>query len=116
MKKRLLQVYPSIRIGDPAAAGTLMGPLVDEHSVANYRRALEAVRQQGGRIIHGGRVLDDRGFPAASATDRYLFNVYVGDTGDGAPDGYGTSATSTCDTFNSMAPASMAERSIRSAN
>lgn len=30
-------------------------------------------------------------FPAPGGTDRFLFNVYIGDTGDGAPDGYGTS-------------------------
>lgn len=32
-----------------------------------------------------------RGFPAPEGTDSYLFNVYIGDTGSGAPDGYGTS-------------------------
>ncbi len=35
--------------------------------------------------------IDGLAFPAPSGTDRYLFNVYIGDTGDGAPDGYGTS-------------------------
>lgn len=35
--------------------------------------------------------IEAEGFPAPGGTDRYLFNVYIGDTGDGAPDGYGTS-------------------------
>jgi aldehyde dehydrogenase (NAD+) len=62
MKQRLLEAYRSIRIGDPLEPGTLMGPLIDEHAVAAMRRALELARQQGGRVLSGGEVLDRPGF------------------------------------------------------
>jgi aldehyde dehydrogenase (NAD+) len=62
MKRRLLAAYPSIPIGDPLAAGTLMGPLIDEHAVAAMRRALEIIVAEGGRVLYGGRVLDRPGF------------------------------------------------------
>ncbi|MES2637867.1 MAG: DUF6055 domain-containing protein [Myxococcota bacterium] len=35
--------------------------------------------------------VDRMGHPAPAGTSEYLFNVYIGDTGNGAPDGYGTS-------------------------
>lgn len=34
--------------------------------------------------------IGEMGNPAPPGTDAYLFNVYIGDTGDGAPAGYGT--------------------------
>ncbi len=62
MKRRLVEAYRSISIGDPLEPGTLMGPLIDASAVDNMRRALDAVREQGGRVLHGGRALDRPGF------------------------------------------------------
>lgn len=33
--------------------------------------------------------IEEMGHPAPPGTDRYLFNVYIGDSGSGTPDGYG---------------------------
>jgi L-aminoadipate-semialdehyde dehydrogenase len=62
MKRRLVAAYGSVRIGDPLRPGTLMGPLVDQSAVDGYRRALAAIREQGGRVLYGGKVLDRPGF------------------------------------------------------
>ena len=62
MKRRLVAAYGSIRIGDPAEAGTLMGPLVDGVAVDNMMKALDGVKAQGGRILHGGKRVDRPGF------------------------------------------------------
>jgi aldehyde dehydrogenase (NAD+) len=62
MKRRLVSAYGSIRIGDPAEASTLMGPLVDAAAVKGFRHALEQVAAQGGRVLCGGKVLDRPGF------------------------------------------------------
>src|SRR5580693_2890248 len=62
MKRRLLGAYASIKIGDPLAPGTLMGPLIDEHAVANMRRALGVIAAEGGKVLYGGRVLDRPGY------------------------------------------------------
>jgi aldehyde dehydrogenase (NAD+) len=62
MKRRLLDAYRSIRVGDPMEADTLMGPLIDRQAVENMQHALATVREQGGRVLHGGRVLDRPGF------------------------------------------------------
>ena len=60
MKKRLVEAYGSIRIGDPLDPGTLMGPLVDEGAIADMVAALETAQQQGGRILYGGKALEAR--------------------------------------------------------
>ena len=62
MKDRLIQAYGSVRIGDPSEPSTLMGPLIHEQAVADYRHALEQAIEQGGKILFGGKVLDRPGF------------------------------------------------------
>jgi aldehyde dehydrogenase (NAD+) len=62
MKQRLVKAYGSIRIGDPADAATLMGPLIHAQAVVDYRKALEVAVEQGGKILYGGKVLDRPGF------------------------------------------------------
>ena len=60
--QRLLSAYKSIRIGDPWEDGVLMGPLIDENSFDTMHRALDQIRDQGGKVICGGRRLDRPGF------------------------------------------------------
>jgi aldehyde dehydrogenase (NAD+) len=62
MKQKLIKAYGSVRIGDPAEPSTLMGPLIHEKAVADYRHALEKAKEQGGKILYGGNVLDRPGF------------------------------------------------------
>ncbi|MGH9382355.1 MAG: L-piperidine-6-carboxylate dehydrogenase [Thermoanaerobaculia bacterium] len=62
MKRRLIDAYGSVPIGDPLDPGTLMGPLVDKDAVEGYVAALETVREQGGNVLYGGNVLDRPGF------------------------------------------------------
>src|SRR5947207_3737954 len=58
---RLAAAYAQVRIGDPLDQQTLMGPLIDDDAVANYRRAIEEARAEGGRIECGGRALSQPG-------------------------------------------------------
>jgi aldehyde dehydrogenase (NAD+) len=62
MKRRLINAYGSIRIGDPTEHGTLMGPLIDRTAVDNMMAALERVKAEGGRILYGGHKIDRPGF------------------------------------------------------
>ena len=54
---RLKRAYGSVKLGDPLAEGTNMGPLVDEQAVKEFEAALEIVRQQGGEVVYGGKKL-----------------------------------------------------------
>ncbi|HEY2446678.1 MAG TPA: aldehyde dehydrogenase family protein [Rhizomicrobium sp.] len=52
--------YSRLAIGDPLAAGTLVGPLIDAHAFEQMENALAAAKDEGGRITGGGRVLADK--------------------------------------------------------
>ena len=56
---RLKAAYASTPIGDPLAAGTLVGPLIDKGAFDAMELALEAAKEQGGDISGGGRALED---------------------------------------------------------
>lgn len=58
---RLVAAYEQIsaRIGDPLAAGTLMGPLIDQDAVDRYTTAIAAARAAGGEVLFGARALLD---------------------------------------------------------
>ena len=57
LEARLLAAYEQVRIGDPLAEDTLMGPLIDEAAVHAYRRAIQSARDAGGEVLCGDRVL-----------------------------------------------------------
>ena len=57
---RLVDLYRQVRIGDPLAPGTVMGPLIDEAAVDEFRKAVALAVEQGGRVCYGGRVLRAR--------------------------------------------------------
>jgi len=58
----LVKAYGQVRIGDPLAEGTLMGPLTDEQSVKRFEAAVEQARQNGGEVLTGGARLDRPGY------------------------------------------------------
>ncbi|GAB5433417.1 MAG: aldehyde dehydrogenase family protein [Epibacterium sp.] len=60
--KRLKAAYAGLPIGDPQAAGTLVGPLVDEAAGDAMTSALKAAESEGGTVHGGTRVTE--GVPA----------------------------------------------------
>jgi len=60
---RLRGAYEGIakHVGNPWEDGVLMGPLISEASVEQMMNALNAVREQGGEILFGGKRLDRPG-------------------------------------------------------
>jgi aldehyde dehydrogenase (NAD+) len=52
---KLRQVYASVRVGDPRADGTLVGPLIDRGAFEGMERALQDARSAGGTVHGGGR-------------------------------------------------------------
>lgn len=58
---KLVSAYGQLRIGDPLDAKTLVGPLIDADAVAGYQRALARIKELGGEVLAGGKVLDRPG-------------------------------------------------------
>lgn len=65
---RLVEAYKQVRLGDPLAEGTLMGPLVDGSAVEEMFDALEKVQAQGGVILTGGKMRPELGPNFVEAT------------------------------------------------
>ncbi|MCG6122641.1 MAG: aldehyde dehydrogenase family protein [Microvirga sp.] len=53
---RLVKAYGGVAIGDPRAAGTLVGPMIDADAFAGMERALAEAKAAGGTVHGGGRV------------------------------------------------------------
>jgi aldehyde dehydrogenase (NAD+) len=56
----LKTTYGKLAIGDPLAAGTLVGPLIDSHAFDGMERALASAKSEGGTVTGGGRALADK--------------------------------------------------------
>lgn len=54
VQKKLIQAYQKITIGDPLHPKTLMGPLIDEQAVAQFKATLAHIQKQGGTLLTGG--------------------------------------------------------------
>ncbi len=63
LSQRLIKAYRSVQIGNPLEPSTLMGPLIDPEAVRSMAAAIKRVRQEGGRILHGGKALAGRKYP-----------------------------------------------------
>jgi aldehyde dehydrogenase (NAD+) len=59
--EQLQAAYRTVHIGDPLDDKTLMGPLISSEAVEDYRNGLAEIKKQGGKLISGGAVLEDRG-------------------------------------------------------
>ena len=59
---RLVQAYRQVRIGNPLAPDTLMGPLIDADAVRSYVTAVGEAIAGGGTLVTGGRVLPGPGY------------------------------------------------------
>jgi aldehyde dehydrogenase family 7 protein A1 len=57
--RRLKEAYTHVKIGDPLKEGTLCGPLHTASAVKEYLDGLETIKQQGGKILVGGKKRDD---------------------------------------------------------
>ena len=58
---RLVQAYAQVRIGDPLAPDTLMGPLVTPEAVEAMFAALDRAKAAGGQVLTGGQRRPDVG-------------------------------------------------------
>ncbi|WP_370633571.1 aldehyde dehydrogenase family protein [Acidovorax sp. sic0104] len=61
---QLAKVYANVQVGDPRAAGTLVGPLIDRQAFDGMHKALEQSRALGAKV-HGGCRVEGIGGPDA---------------------------------------------------
>jgi aldehyde dehydrogenase (NAD+) len=57
----LKAAYAQIKVGNPFAAGVLVGPLIDRDAVASFEKAVAAALGEGGELICGGKAVPGPG-------------------------------------------------------
>lgn len=57
VKDLLIKAYKQLKIGDPLDKKNHCGPLIDQDAVDMYTRAINRVREEGGKVLYGGKVL-----------------------------------------------------------
>jgi aldehyde dehydrogenase (NAD+) len=66
VKESLLNAYKSLKIGNPLDENNHVGPLIDKNAVGDFCKALERVKEEGGKVLHGGEVLSGKGYESGS--------------------------------------------------
>ncbi|MBX2978584.1 MAG: aldehyde dehydrogenase family protein [Flavobacteriales bacterium] len=61
-KTKLVKAYGQLRIGDPLDQKNHVGPLIDKAAVQQYLNALNAAKEQGGKILVAGGVVEGDGY------------------------------------------------------
>jgi len=56
VKKKLTTIYSQLNVGNPLNATNHVGPLIDKYAVNDFINAIEQVKEQGGKILIGGKV------------------------------------------------------------
>ncbi len=62
VKKSIVTAYAGLKIGDPLDENNHVGPLIDTGAVQDFLNALAKVQEEGGKVIHGGTVLEGKGY------------------------------------------------------
>ena len=62
VKEALVSAYEQLKIGNPLDENNHVGPLIDKDAVEAYENALEAVVEQGGKLIVPGGRLEGEGY------------------------------------------------------
>jgi aldehyde dehydrogenase (NAD+) len=60
--ERLVRAYGTVSIGNPLDAATLMGPLITRAACGAFEQAIGASKEQGGRVIAGGKLRPGPGY------------------------------------------------------
>ena len=68
VRDRLVNAYKQLgcKIGNPLDKNTLIGPLIDIHSVNAFTHAVDEVQKEGGKILFGGKVLESEKYASGN--------------------------------------------------
>ena len=75
MKTRLSKAYRQLRIGNPLDETNHVGPLIDKMAVDGYKKAIEAVKKEGGIAVVEGGVLEGEGYESGCYVKPAIYEV-----------------------------------------
>jgi aldehyde dehydrogenase (NAD+) len=59
-KNKLVDVYKSLKIGNPLQPETHVGPLIDKEAAKGFYEAIQKVKEAGGKILYGGMPFENK--------------------------------------------------------
>jgi len=62
VKENLIRAYKQLKIGNPLDESNHIGPLIDKDAVQSYLEAIKKIKQEGGKFIVEGGVLEGKGY------------------------------------------------------
>jgi len=74
-KELLVKAYDQIKIGDPLDENNHMGPLIDEDAVRMYEEAIENIKNEGGKTLIDGKVLNGNNYQSGCYVSPAIFEV-----------------------------------------
>lgn len=74
-KKKLTSAYKQLSIGNPLDEKNHVGPLIDKDAVEQYLNAIKAVKEQGGKTVIAGKVLDGKGYESGCYVQPAVYEV-----------------------------------------
>ncbi len=60
--EKIVSAYKTVRIGNPLETQTLMGPLIDQTAIDNFKAAIDKAVSAGGELLTGGEQMEGNGF------------------------------------------------------
>ena len=73
--KNLTKAYDQIKIGNPLDENNHMGPLIDKYAVGMYINALDRIKEEGGKAIIEGGVLEGDAFDSDCYVKPAIYEV-----------------------------------------
>jgi len=61
VKKRLVEMYSKVPIGDPLKDSTLCGPLHSKWQIDIFNNGVAEIKKQGGKLLIGGKQIEGEG-------------------------------------------------------
>ena len=74
-KDLLIKAYDQIKIGDPLDENNHMGPLIDTDAVRMYENAIENIKNEGGKTLIDGKVLNGDNYQSGCYVTPAIFEV-----------------------------------------
>lgn len=59
---KLTEMTEQINVGDPTKPDVFMGPIIHEEAYNAYQQYVKEIEEGGGKIVTGGKTLDDKGY------------------------------------------------------
>lgn len=75
VKEKLKAAYSQLKIGNPLDASNHVGPLIDSDAVAMYKRTIEKVEKEGGKVVVEGGVLEGAGYESGCYVKPAVYEV-----------------------------------------